>query len=110
MRLLGETLENDGVEAERNLLRWLLEPGQRQRLAVHVLREKPHRVFRVEGDAALRKAINTDFDGLQGSFTKALDDRFGAMRRVKIRFPGHGEKTFVADKVKLRVVGRKKAE
>ena len=32
---------------------------------------------------------------------------FGALRRVKIRFPGHGEKTFVADKVKL-VVGRKK--
>jgi len=35
---------------------------------------------------------------------------FGAMRRVKIRFPGHGEKTFIADKVKLKVVGRKKAE
>jgi DNA helicase-2/ATP-dependent DNA helicase PcrA len=34
---------------------------------------------------------------------------FGALRRVKIRFPGHGEKTFVADKVKLKVVGRKKA-
>ncbi|MBA4189540.1 MAG: ATP-dependent DNA helicase [Planctomycetaceae bacterium] len=33
---------------------------------------------------------------------------FGALRRVKIRFPGHGEKTFVADKVKLKVVGRKK--
>jgi DNA helicase-2/ATP-dependent DNA helicase PcrA len=35
---------------------------------------------------------------------------FGALRRVKIRFPGHGEKTFVADRVKLKVVGRKKAE
>ncbi|MBX9624934.1 MAG: ATP-binding domain-containing protein, partial [Gemmataceae bacterium] len=34
---------------------------------------------------------------------------FGALRRVKIRFPGHGEKTFVADKVQLKVVGRKKA-
>ncbi|MBX9626214.1 MAG: ATP-dependent DNA helicase, partial [Gemmataceae bacterium] len=34
---------------------------------------------------------------------------FGALRRVKIRFPGHGEKTFVADKVKLKVVGRRKA-
>jgi DNA helicase-2/ATP-dependent DNA helicase PcrA len=34
---------------------------------------------------------------------------FGALRRVKVRFPGHGEKTFVADKVKLKVVGRKKA-
>ena len=33
---------------------------------------------------------------------------FGALRRVKVRFPGHGEKTFVADKVKLKVVGRKK--
>ena len=34
---------------------------------------------------------------------------FGALRRVKIRFPSHGEKTFIADKVKMRVVGRKKA-
>ena len=33
---------------------------------------------------------------------------FGALRKVKIRFPGHGEKTFMADKVKLRVVARKK--
>ncbi len=33
---------------------------------------------------------------------------FGALRRLKVRFPGHGEKTFVADKVKLKVVGRKK--
>jgi DNA helicase-2/ATP-dependent DNA helicase PcrA len=35
---------------------------------------------------------------------------FGALRRVKVRFPGHGEKVFVADKVKLKVVSRKKAE
>jgi DNA helicase-2/ATP-dependent DNA helicase PcrA len=34
---------------------------------------------------------------------------FGALKRVKIRFATQGEKTFVADKVKLRVVGRKKA-
>ena len=34
---------------------------------------------------------------------------FGALRKVKIRFPSHGEKTFLADKVKLKVVGRKKA-
>ena len=34
---------------------------------------------------------------------------FGALRKVKIRFPGHGEKTFVADKVRLKIVGRKKA-
>jgi DNA helicase II / ATP-dependent DNA helicase PcrA len=33
---------------------------------------------------------------------------FGSLRRVKIRFPAHGEKTFVADKVKLKVVGRNK--
>ena len=32
---------------------------------------------------------------------------FGALRRVKIRFPAAGEKTFVADKVKLKVVTRK---
>ncbi|HUR53465.1 MAG TPA: UvrD-helicase domain-containing protein [Gemmataceae bacterium] len=34
---------------------------------------------------------------------------FGALRRVKIRFPSVGEKPFVADKVKLRVIARKKA-
>ncbi len=33
---------------------------------------------------------------------------FGALRRVKIRFAGAGEKTFVADKVKLKIVSRKK--
>jgi DNA helicase-2/ATP-dependent DNA helicase PcrA len=33
---------------------------------------------------------------------------FGALKRVKIRFATQGEKTFVADKVKLKVVGRKK--
>jgi DNA helicase-2/ATP-dependent DNA helicase PcrA len=34
---------------------------------------------------------------------------YGALKRVKIRFPAHGEKTFVASKVKLKVVGKKKA-
>ena len=34
---------------------------------------------------------------------------FGSLKRVKIRFATQGEKTFVADKVKLKVVGRKKA-
>ncbi len=34
---------------------------------------------------------------------------FGALRKVKIRFPAHGEKTFVANKVKLKIVGRKKS-
>jgi tetratricopeptide (TPR) repeat protein len=36
----------------------------------------------IDSDAALKKAINVDFDGLQGSFTKYLDDKFGAMRRA----------------------------
>jgi DNA helicase-2/ATP-dependent DNA helicase PcrA len=31
---------------------------------------------------------------------------YGALRKVKIRFSAHGEKTFVADKVKLTVVAR----
>ncbi|HJZ57402.1 MAG TPA: 3'-5' exonuclease, partial [Gemmataceae bacterium] len=34
---------------------------------------------------------------------------FGALRKVKIRFPAVGEKTFIADKVKLKIVNRKKA-
>ncbi len=29
---------------------------------------------------------------------------YGALRKIKIRFGGHGEKTFIADKVKLEVV------
>jgi DNA helicase-2/ATP-dependent DNA helicase PcrA len=29
---------------------------------------------------------------------------YGAMRKLKIRFPAHGEKTFIADKAKLTVV------
>ena len=29
---------------------------------------------------------------------------YGAMRKVKIRFHTHGEKTFIADKVKLAIV------
>jgi DNA helicase-2/ATP-dependent DNA helicase PcrA len=33
---------------------------------------------------------------------------FGALRKVKIRFPGHGEKTFLADKVRLKIMGRRK--
>ena len=33
---------------------------------------------------------------------------FGALRRVKVRFPAHGEKTFVADKARLKVVTRSK--
>jgi DNA helicase-2/ATP-dependent DNA helicase PcrA len=32
---------------------------------------------------------------------------FGALRKVKIRFAAVGEKTFVADKVRLKVVQRK---
>src|SRR5262245_52256860 len=36
----------------------------------------------VDSAAALKKAINVDFDGLQGSFSKYLDERFGAMRRA----------------------------
>jgi DNA helicase-2/ATP-dependent DNA helicase PcrA len=35
---------------------------------------------------------------------------YGAFRKVRVRFPGHGEKLFVGDAVKLKVVGRKKAE
>jgi tetratricopeptide (TPR) repeat protein len=36
----------------------------------------------VDSDAALKRAIGVDFDGLQGTFTRYLDDRFGAMRRA----------------------------
>jgi DNA helicase-2/ATP-dependent DNA helicase PcrA len=31
---------------------------------------------------------------------------YGVMRKVKIRFSAHGEKTFVAEKAKLAIVGK----
>src|SRR5262245_34849620 len=34
----------------------------------------------LEMDAALKAALNTDFDSLQGEFDKAMDARFGALR------------------------------
>jgi tetratricopeptide (TPR) repeat protein len=36
----------------------------------------------IDSDAALKRAIGVDFDGLQSSFTTFLDTRFGAMRRA----------------------------
>ena len=47
------------------------------------------------------RAINAFYDA---------DVPVGAFRKVRVRFPGHGEKLFVGDAVKLKVVGRKKAE
>ena len=32
---------------------------------------------------------------------------FGSLRKIKIRFPMHGEKTFIADKVKLKIVPKR---
>ncbi len=36
----------------------------------------------IDSNDALKKAINMDFDALQVTFNKALDDRFGTMRRA----------------------------
>lgn len=36
----------------------------------------------IDTDAALKRALNSSLDELQGSFDKALDARFGAMRRA----------------------------
>ncbi len=33
---------------------------------------------------------------------------YGALRRVKIRFPGAGEKVFAGANIKLKIVGRRK--
>jgi DNA helicase-2/ATP-dependent DNA helicase PcrA len=35
---------------------------------------------------------------------------YGALRMVKARFPAHGERTFSGANIKLKIVGRKKAE
>jgi DNA helicase-2/ATP-dependent DNA helicase PcrA len=34
---------------------------------------------------------------------------YGALRTVRVRFPSHGVKPFVGDKIKLKIVARKKA-
>jgi hypothetical protein len=31
---------------------------------------------------------------------------YGVMRKIKVRFSSHGEKTFVADKAKFVIVGK----
>jgi len=36
----------------------------------------------IDSDAALKRAIGTDFDGLQGTFASYLDTRFGTMRKA----------------------------
>jgi tetratricopeptide (TPR) repeat protein len=36
----------------------------------------------IDNDAALKRALNVDVDTLQASFDKALEDRFGSMRRA----------------------------
>jgi tetratricopeptide (TPR) repeat protein len=36
----------------------------------------------LDSDAALKRVLNVDFDGLQTTFTKALDDKFGTMRHA----------------------------
>jgi Tfp pilus assembly protein PilF len=36
----------------------------------------------IDSDAALKRAIGTDFDGLQSTFTAYLDNRFGTMRKA----------------------------
>jgi tetratricopeptide (TPR) repeat protein len=36
----------------------------------------------IDSDAALKRAIGVDFDGLQGSFSAYLEEKFGPMRRA----------------------------
>jgi len=40
----------------------------------------------------------------QGRITQVSG--YGVMRKIKIRFSSHGEKTFVAEKAKLAIVGK----
>jgi tetratricopeptide (TPR) repeat protein len=44
----------------------------------------------LETDAALKAALNTDFDTLQGGFDQAMDGRFGALRAA-LKGPGSPE-------------------
>src|SRR5260221_1826469 len=44
----------------------------------------------LETDAALKTALNTDFDTLQGGFDQAMDSRFGALR-VALKGPDNAE-------------------
>ena len=36
----------------------------------------------IENEAAVKRALNVDFDGLQATFDKTIEERFGAMRRA----------------------------
>ena len=36
----------------------------------------------IENEAAVKRTLNVDFDGLQAGFDKTIEDRFGAMRRA----------------------------
>ena len=37
-------------------------------------------------------------------YFESCGNGYGALRKVKVRFAGHGEKTFIADKVTLEIV------
>jgi tetratricopeptide (TPR) repeat protein len=57
--------------------------------------EGVHKLLRAYGqgletDAALKTALNTDFDGLQGGFDQAMDGRFGALRAA-LKGPDNAE-------------------
>jgi DNA helicase-2/ATP-dependent DNA helicase PcrA len=55
-------------------------------------------------DYAAGQVVQHDEYGI-GQITEVIG--FGVLRRVKIRFPGYGEKVFVADKMKVKVLKRK---
>jgi ATP-dependent DNA helicase UvrD/PcrA len=57
-----------------------------------------------EGDYEVGQIVQHDNYGV-GQVTDLSG--FGALRKIKIRFPAHGEKTFIASKVQLRVVPKR---
>jgi DNA helicase-2/ATP-dependent DNA helicase PcrA len=59
---------------------------------------------RTHSDYAVGQVVQHDSYGI-GQVTDVSG--FGALRKIKIRFASHGEKTFIADKVKLKVVPKK---
>jgi DNA helicase-2/ATP-dependent DNA helicase PcrA len=64
---------------------------------------KPAVGVAADGEYAVGQVVQHDEYGI-GQVSEVSG--FGALRKVKVRFPGSGEKTFVADKVKMRVVKR----
>ena len=104
------------------------EPAQRRPLAFEQFRSRPPAAYttgippRPQTVKPVATAVSTGFGtAKEGEYAVGMVVQheqygigqvsdvsgFGALKKLKIRFPAAGEKTFVADKVKLKIAGKK---